>query len=135
MNQPFRVEPEVAAALRTVLSSGRPSRFRVLTVACPRDHVCGRVYRTTAGLVLLHETDGDKRPGRPRLAFGSELVDTPPVAGPRAEAVAYSLNLESDGSYPPVWPMQCRCSTVVQPRSWLLLEAIAAGKRRLVVGE
>jgi len=41
--------------LRTVLTAGRPSRFRILTVFCPNNHALVRVYQTTIGPVATFE--------------------------------------------------------------------------------
>lgn len=120
------VDPHVADALNAVLSAGKPQRFKVLTVACPNDHVLGRVYRTTAGLVLVHDTEGDKATGAGAVVVpGVGDVPLPAIEGPRAERVAYLL--EETGRVR--LPMQCRCSTHL-PKVPLLLAAIAAGKKR-----
>ncbi len=122
----FEAEAEVIEALRPVLTAGKPSRFRVLTVACPRDHVLARVWRTSMGLVIVHETSDVKRERTTDLP-GYGPVQLPPIEGPRGVGYAYLLLPDQK----PEWRMQCRC-TSWGPK-WELHDAIAAGKRRIVV--
>ncbi|MDP3712575.1 MAG: hypothetical protein Q8R60_08835 [Mycobacteriales bacterium] len=125
----MQVDPVVAEALAVVLRSSRPSRFRVLTVACPNDHVLARVYRTALGLVVVHETDGVKK-ARSHDLPGYGPVQLPPIRGPRAETNAYLVDDPLDD----VWPMTCRCSSHT-PRAWELLDAVASGRKRFRVAE
>ncbi len=119
----LQAEPEVAEALRVVLSSGRPERFKVLTVACPQDHVLGRVYRTSLGLVLVAQMEGVKAQQMLDLPTGTSVAV--PVRGARAQHLAGFL-----GSY----MLQCRCCTVYV-RDTEMDEAIAAGRKRLRVSD
>jgi hypothetical protein len=122
----FEAEPEVAEALRVVLTAGKPSRFRVLTIACQRDHVIARVWRTSMGLVIVHETSDVKRERTTDLP-GYGQVQLPPIEGPRGVRYAYLL-LSGEK---PEWRMQCRCTSWWP--TWEIEDAIAAGKRRIVV--
>lgn len=122
----FEAEAEVIEALRPVLTSGKPSRFRVLTVACPRDHVLARVWRTSIGLVIVHETSDVKKERTTDLP-GYGPIELPAIEGPRGVGYAYTL---PDDELPE-WQMQCRCMSW-RP-TWELHDAIAAGKKRLLV--
>ncbi len=124
----LQADPEVAAALGAVLKAGRPARFKRLTIACPNDHTLARVYETTVGLVVVHDTGGVKK-ARTADMPGFGPVQMPPVRGPRAETGAYLLDEHDFGH---LLPMQCRCTTA-NVRAQELLHAIAAGKRRLLV--
>ncbi len=126
----LQADPEVAAALGAVLKAGRPARFKRLTIACPNDHTLARVYQTAVGLVVVHDTGGVKK-ARTADMPGFGPVQMPPVRGPRAETGAYLLDEHDSGSYH-LFPMQCRCTTA-NVRARELWEAMAAGKRRLLV--
>lgn len=124
MKDPPRVYGEAMLALRPVLGSGRPERFKVLTVACPNDHVVARVYRTARGLVLLFTNEGIK--GERAAETADALGVLMPIYGPRGDVTALWLEDELlAGAY----KMQCRCGTV-EPDTTDLLASIEDGKRR-----
>lgn len=106
-----RSDPEALEALRPVLEHSKPSRFRLLTVVCHRNHALLRVYRTSIGPVLVSGARGIDYPATDfettRIRVVGRLDDVS-VAG-----------------------VTCRCSTARIPRSWLA-EQLATGRRRVV---
>lgn len=126
----WQAHPPHGAALRAVLSGPTPERYKVLTVLCPRYHVLGRVYRTTAGLMLLHQTEGVHKLRPPIVVPGGlhEPVELPPQRGPRADWNAYVLQ-DGQGLGSHTFPMQCRCFTAT-PRHSELLQSIREGKKQ-----
>ena len=123
---PLQAEPTIADALHAVLSGPSPARYKVLTVLCPRHHWLGAVYRTTAGLVLLHRTEGVHKLRPPIVVPGGlhEPVKLPPQRGPRADWNAYPLC-----NFQRTFPMQCRCHTA-RPRTAELRDSISKGARK-----
>jgi hypothetical protein len=121
-------DPHVADALRVVLTSSRPSRFKVLTVVCDHDAVLGRVYRTGVGLVLVHQTDGVKKQPAPMLLPTGDAVEVPPIEGPRGATVAYELQRDGRTDL----ELQSRCCSAM-PHAAVLLDAVAAGRKRVRV--
>ena len=123
--RPLQAEPTIANALHAVLSGPSPARHKVLTVLCPQHHVLGVVYRTTAGLVLLHQTEGVHKERDALEMPGVGPVELPPQRGPRADRNAYLLH-DGDGQ---TFPMQCRCHTAT-PRHDELRNSISKGARK-----
>ncbi len=122
---PLQAEPTVADALHVVLSGPSPARHKVLVVLCPRHHVLAVVYRTTAGLVLVHQTEGVHKQRAAIDVPGVGPVELPPQRGPRADRAAYLLY--DDGGR--TLEMQCRCYTAT-PTHAELRDSISKGHKR-----
>jgi hypothetical protein len=83
-------EEQAREALAVVLRSGRPDRFKALTVACPNDHVLARVYRTAVGLQAVGAVGGEKGERAHDLPDGTAV--SLPVRGPRARITSWWLH-------------------------------------------
>lgn len=81
-------EEQAREALAVVLCSGRPERFKALTVACPNDHVLARVYRRSVGLQIVGAVGGE-RGQRSHLLPDGAVVELP-VRSPRARIESWS---------------------------------------------
>lgn len=128
----IEAEPEVAEALRVVLSAGRPERFKVLTIACDQDKIVGRLYRTSLGLVLVAEQEGVKGEHVLELPTGDTFRSD--IRGPRGgrHAALIASELDAVEGMGHGHHLQCRCGTVYV-REGHMLDAIAAGQKRLRV--
>jgi len=123
--RPLQADPAVADALHAVLAGPSSARYRVLAVLCPRHHALGSVYRTGAGLVLLHKTEGAHKQRAALEVPGVGPVELPPQWGPRADRAAYLLH--DDGGRTLL--MQCRCHTAT-PTHAELRDSISKGHKR-----
>jgi hypothetical protein len=135
---------EATQALRTILTTSRRSRFRVLSIVCRRNHTIGEIYRTAAGLVLTGLGPLDSVDA---YAVGGEIEDhydpdygyvstTPWDAtwveqrrGSRREPVACLVE-QLQGPVDDV-KLQCRCTTAKLDHE-KVAAYLATGKRRVV---
>lgn len=76
-------EEKYAEALRPVLKSREPRRFRLLRVVCDQDHKLLDVYQTALGQVYV----GEVVPLEPSRAFGPDWEVRDPVRMPRSASV------------------------------------------------
>jgi hypothetical protein len=91
-------------ALAVVLRSPHPSRFRLLTVVCVRNHWLAYVYQTAIGPVAAVKLKAPT--GRRETTFHGRMLDVPVVA-------------------------TCKCRSATLTQGWIL-EQLDAGRRRAV---
>lgn len=105
-------------ALRPVLESRQPSRFRLLRVVCPNQHRLLDIYATKLGPVYWHEMAAAAAPEGARVpAYRQREM--------------YLAGRVSEGPPEPL-PASCRCRTAAIPCEWLgesLQNLDAAGLR------
>lgn len=134
------MDAEAKAALAPVLRSSRPSRFRLLDVACTKNHRLALVYRTASGPVVTGRgpitvvenqvVGGDSVPGPDGYAIDLpwETVVQRQTRGNRQAELCFFLEARKPGYYA---EFQCRCRTALIERGWLE-ERIAEGRKRVV---
>lgn len=136
--------PDAATALRPILAAGRLSRFRVLDVACPKNHRIAEVVRTGSGLVVtgkspekyveIERVGGDDEGPDPdgvwrSISWEVDFQRTN-LSSRAVQACLFLDSLLAEGRIGSV-AMQCRCRTVYLDGAWLT-EKIGAGRRRVV---
>ena len=122
---------DAAEALRPVLSSGNPGRFKLLTAACVNDHRLVVVYQTRIGAVYLAEGEG--RGGDRRDRDSEEWLNRATTAQGRLDWVdnIEGLGLDPDSHELGSIRASCRCRSESVSLSWLR-DQVRAGKRRAV---
>lgn len=97
------------AALRPILATSQPSKFRAVKIICPRDHELMDIIRTPVGLVALYQDD---------------------VYRYDADGRCVEVRARTSDSQVPLdpWPLEtissrCRCGRMHIPVSWIREQA------------